>query len=61
MDMREIIDGKEKSLPGLVWIYQSGNLWEGKWSGRDAKGDVIIVGSNLFLMPEWEIGRRLVP
>jgi hypothetical protein len=61
MDMREIIEGSEKSLPGLGWIYQSGNLWEVKWSGRDAQGDVIIVGSYLFLMREWEIGRGLVP
>jgi hypothetical protein len=61
MDMREMIEGSEKSLPGLGWSHQSGNSWEGKWSGGDAKGDVIIVGSYLFLMPEWEIGRGLVP
>jgi hypothetical protein len=34
---------------------------EGKWLGRDAKGNVIIVGSYFNLMSEWVIGRKPAP
>jgi len=62
MDMRmEEIKASEKSLPRLGWSDQPGNLWEEKWSGRDTKGDVPIVGSYFVPMSEWVLGRKPAP
>ncbi len=38
MDMRENIEGSEKSLPGLGWIYQSGI--HGRWSVSPRKNEM---------------------
>ncbi len=57
----EEIRVSEESLPGLGWSNHLGTFWEVKWSGRDAKADVGIVGSYFSLMSEWVIGRKPAP
>lgn len=49
-----------RPLRDLEWTDHPRNFWEGKWSGREARRDVIIVGGYLILMFESGNGRKPV-